>query len=692
MGDIVVKGLGKAYTRYASRWSRLADWLVPRAAPRGERRWVLREVDFAIWAGETVGLIGLNGAGKSTLLKLIAGAARPTEGAAWVQGRIAAVLELGLGFHPDFTGRENAVLALQLQGFDPAKIIRLLPEIELFAEIGDYFDQPLRIYSTGMQARLAFAVATAERPDALIVDEALSVGDAYFQHKSFERIRQFGAAGTTLLLVSHDKHAILSLCRRALLLDQGRLIMDGDPEGVFDYYNALMAADKAGRIQQQMGVDGGTRTDSGSGEARIESIGLYDTDGRPITVVFVGQAVEVHFAVAVHDDIDGLVLGCGIKDRFGQMMFGTNSFYTGQALKSARRGERLSFRVRFDANLGVGTYSIHASLVRERTHVEKNYHWIDRGFVFEVVNLSKTEFVGLAWNEMRFEIERPGEPPVPEDAPLIVGDIGCRWGFAEPFVGVGADPRFVAFGFDPDQDECARLTERYATLAPGRVTLVPMPLAGRPGRRTLYLTREPACASLLLPDPVLTTQYPALDCARLTETREVDVRTLADWAGEAGLERFDYLKLDTQGSELEILQGAGGLLDQTRCIDVEVEFNPIYRGQPLFADIDRFLRDRGFVLWKLTNLVHYSHQDGSNAILGEVAMCHDDAHRHAYPLRGGQLFWADARYVRADVLTARPPDHPQRRRDEALFGALGAADIIAHAARPLTPDLAGESS
>lgn len=691
MGDIVVKGLGKAYTRYVRRWTRLADWLAPRVAPRGEQRWVLRDVDFSIWSGETVGLIGLNGAGKSTLLKLIAGAARPTEGAVWVQGRIAAVLELGLGFHPDFTGRENAVMAAQLQGFDATKIARLMPEIEAFAEIGDYFDQPLRVYSTGMQARLAFAVATAERPDALIVDEALSVGDAYFQHKSFERIRQFGAAGTTLLLVSHDKHAILSLCRRALLLDQGRLVMDGEPEGVFDYYNALMAADKAGRIVQRKDGDGATRTDSGSGEARIDSIGLYDAEGRPITVVGVGQAVEARFDVTVHDDLDGLVLGCGIKDRFGQMMFGTNSFYTGQAIKSARRGERLTFRVRFDANLGVGTYSIHASLVRERSHLEKNYHWIDRGFVFEVVNLSKTDFVGLSWNEMRFEIERSGEAPLPADAPLIVGDVGCRWGFAERFISADADPRLVAYGFDPDPQECARLTERYAALAPGRVTLVALPLAGRAGRRTLHLTREPACTSLLPPDPVLTTQYPALDCARLTQTCDIDVVTLAGWAAEAGVTRFDYLKLDTQGSELEILQGAGSLLDQTRCIDVEVEFNPIYQGQPLYADIDRFLRNRGFVLWKLTNLVHYSHRNGSNAVLGEDAVFYDLDHRHPHPLHGGQLFWADARYVRADVLTARPPDHPQRRRDEALFAALGATDIVAHAARPLAPDLTGES-
>ncbi|MEI6181414.1 MAG: ATP-binding cassette domain-containing protein, partial [Chloroflexales bacterium] len=179
-----------------------------------------------------VGIVGINGAGKSTLLKMITGTTQPSAGSVHMTGRVAALLELGMGFHPDFTGRQNALMAGQLLGLSTHEIEQLMPEIEAFAEIGEYLDQPVRVYSSGMQMRLAFSVATARRPDILIVDEALSVGDAYFQHKSFERIRAYGKQGTTLLIVSHDKGSIQGICDRAILLDAGRLSMEGAPDAV----------------------------------------------------------------------------------------------------------------------------------------------------------------------------------------------------------------------------------------------------------------------------------------------------------------------------------------------------------------------------------------------------------------------------------------------------------------------------
>src|SRR6185312_13241021 len=189
MGDIRVSGLGKAYKQYPGQWSRLAEWIVPVGNPRHIEHWVLRDIDFHLRAGEAVGIVGANGAGKSTLLKILAGTVRPSCGKIEIGGRVAAMLELGMGFHPDFTGRQNAVMGGQLLGLSLEDIARLMPQIEAFAEIGEYIDQPVRTYSSGMQMRLAFSVATAQRPDILIVDEALSVGDSYFQHKSFERIR-----------------------------------------------------------------------------------------------------------------------------------------------------------------------------------------------------------------------------------------------------------------------------------------------------------------------------------------------------------------------------------------------------------------------------------------------------------------------------------------------------------------------
>ncbi|MBI3480625.1 MAG: ABC transporter ATP-binding protein, partial [Nitrosomonadales bacterium] len=241
MGTITITNLGKAYKQYPTRWSRLAEWLVPFSQPRHRLKWVLQDLNFTVRAGEAVGIIGINGAGKSTLLKMITGTTQPTTGSVNITGRVAALLELGMGFHPDFTGRQNAYMAGQLLGMNVEEISGLMPEIEAFAEIGDYLDQPVRVYSSGMQMRLAFSLATARRPDVLIVDEALSVGDTYFQHKSFERIREFRKQGTTLLIVSHDKQAIQSICDGAILLNAGKLALQGEPEAVFDYYNAMLA-------------------------------------------------------------------------------------------------------------------------------------------------------------------------------------------------------------------------------------------------------------------------------------------------------------------------------------------------------------------------------------------------------------------------------------------------------------------
>ena len=222
---ISLTGIGKAFRTYPSQWARLREWLGLASSASYQGAWVLRHVDLDFKKGEAVGIVGLNGAGKSTLLKLIAGVTQPTEGSVKVLGKLSALLELGMGFHPDFTGRQNLLTAGQLMGIPLRRLEVLMPEIEGFAEIGEYIDRPVRVYSSGMQMRLAFSLATAEQPDVLIVDEALSVGDAYFQQKSFDRIRQFKASGTTLILVSHDHFAIQSICDRAILLQEGSVTL-----------------------------------------------------------------------------------------------------------------------------------------------------------------------------------------------------------------------------------------------------------------------------------------------------------------------------------------------------------------------------------------------------------------------------------------------------------------------------------
>lgn len=406
MGTITVSNLGKAYKQYPTRWSRLAEWLSPFHRPRHSLKWVMQDVSFTVSPGEAVGIIGINGAGKSTLLKMISGTTQPTTGSVHITGRVAALLELGMGFHPDFTGRQNAFMAGQLLGYSVEEITRLMPEIEAFAEIGDYIDQPVRVYSSGMQMRLAFSVATAVRPDVLIVDEALSVGDAFFQHKSFDRIREFRKLGTTLLIVSHDKQAIMSICDRAILLNAGHLALEGEPEAVMDYYNALLADHQNLVVRQVVRDDGRVQTISGTGEATVTGIELMDSTGRVLETVDVGQRVRLCVEVTAHKAIERLVLGYSIKDRLGRVIFGTNTHLKNQVLADVTEAERCLFYIDFPANFGPGSYSVQTAVVSSDTHLANNYEWRDLALVFHVVNINKPHFEGCAWLDAKIEIVR----------------------------------------------------------------------------------------------------------------------------------------------------------------------------------------------------------------------------------------------------------------------------------------------
>lgn len=405
-GQLRVHGLGKAYRRWNSEWLRAASWFGLPVRP-AEEHWVLRNVDFDVGPGEAVGIVGQNGAGKSTLLKLITGTTRPTEGTVIRTGRVAAILELGMGFNPDLTGRQNVWHSAGLMGYGPDEIAAAIPYIESFAEIGFYFDEPVRTYSSGMQMRVAFSVATAFRPNLLIIDEALSVGDAYFQHKSFARIRQFQEEGTSLLIVSHDRTAIQSLCGRALLLEKGRVIRDGAPDDVMDFYNALIAERENNTLLESQHESGRVQITSGTGEASVESIGLHDASGAAVDHVELGEEVELRIEVEAREDVPRLVLGYMIKDRLGQPVFGTNTHHTEQAVSEVKAGQRLLYRIRFPMRLGTGTYSISTALVSTDTHLTNNYEWRDLALIFTVNNFKQPYFVGTAWLPPEIEIATP---------------------------------------------------------------------------------------------------------------------------------------------------------------------------------------------------------------------------------------------------------------------------------------------
>lgn len=379
MGTITVANLGKAYKQYSSRWARLAEWIFAGTAPRHTSTWVLRDINFEIHPGESVGIVGVNGAGKSTLLKIITGTTQPTTGSVSIQGRVAALLELGMGFHPDFTGRQNVFMAGQLLGLRAEDIATYLPEIEAFAEIGDYIDRPVRMYSSGMQMRLAFSVATAVRPDILIVDEALSVGDAYFQAKCYQRINQFKEQGTTLLLVSHSASDVVKHCERAILLKNGKLELDGASRDVTNrYLDELFGKRKSGGnaptslnapedpalllgSTDDFHTRPGYRAEEhrwGHGGATILDYLIVADGQRYPGRIESNTRTDFFFKVRFENNFDNVVPGFLIKTLEGIFLYGTNSFVSthGQERVKARTGDIKVFHFSMPLNLNEGHY------------------------------------------------------------------------------------------------------------------------------------------------------------------------------------------------------------------------------------------------------------------------------------------------------------------------------------------------
>lgn len=375
MGTISVTNLGKAYNIYPTRFARLKEWLVPFSKPHHTLKWVLQDISFTVSSGEAVGIIGVNGAGKSTLLKIITGTTQPTTGSVQVTGRIAALLELGMGFHPDFTGRQNAFMAGQLLGYSVEEIARFMPEIESFAEIGDYIDQPVRVYSSGMQVRLAFSVATMARPHVLIVDEALAVGDAAFQRKCFRRIEEFRAEGTTLLFVSHDIDAVKRLCNLAIFLNGGIVKKVGKAKDVCDAYEEHLFGVRAEKTASMNGAQPKGYLDLslcstsiekqyGDGGANIISIQIESDTGVVMNVIPEEMSFVVSYTVAFSRASRGVEFGMMIKTKDGVPVYGTNTTGWGYP-QNFDCGQEAKVRFTLDGNLVPGTYYLNVGSTHE---------------------------------------------------------------------------------------------------------------------------------------------------------------------------------------------------------------------------------------------------------------------------------------------------------------------------------------
>ncbi|WP_315385734.1 ABC transporter ATP-binding protein [Microvirgula aerodenitrificans] len=375
MGGINVVGLGKAYKQYTNRWLRLAEWLDPRSLPRHRLHWVLQDINFSVLPGEAVGIVGVNGAGKSTLLKMITGTTQPTTGRVHISGRVAALLELGMGFHPDFTGRQNVFMAGQLLGYSAEEIARLMPEIEAFADIGDYIDQPVRVYSSGMQVRLAFSVATAECPDVLIVDEALAVGDAAFQRKCHRRIKSFIEKGTSLLFVSHDIEGVKKLCSKVLYLNHGRMVAFGEAKPVCDQYETMLFRGKRA-LPESGGLEGACPSVQaidqnllnsqevvyGNGGAFIEQVWIENSEGNQANVLVAGEKFSICYIVGFQRAYANPAVAMLIKTVEGVAMYGTHSKLIGEELGNVKPGSKFLVRFLMTCYLSPATYFVNCGV------------------------------------------------------------------------------------------------------------------------------------------------------------------------------------------------------------------------------------------------------------------------------------------------------------------------------------------
>ena len=335
-----------------------------RSRKHRETFWALRDISFEISSGSTVGLIGPNGSGKSTLLKLIGGIVQPTTGTIDRRGRLAALLELGTGFHPDLTGRENVYLNASILGLSRRQTERYFEAIIDFSGIERFIDTQVKFYSSGMYVRLAFAVAVHVDPDVLLVDEVLAVGDEPFQRKCMDRIRSFQREGRTIVLVTHALDQVADLCDRAIVLEDGAMAVDGEPRAALRHLRADFETTRQEERERERGSDVAQQPT----RARILSLAVHDSHDAPLRTMRPGEDIAISVEIEATEELSDWILGVGIDTPLGQVVYGTNTKLAGVRMP-ALAGRR-TFTVRLPAvGLGEGQYSVHGAIA-ERSGVE----------------------------------------------------------------------------------------------------------------------------------------------------------------------------------------------------------------------------------------------------------------------------------------------------------------------------------
>lgn len=426
---ISVKNVSKCFRKYPHPVARLQEILLP-GKSKAEEFWALQDINFEVPKGETLGVIGRNGSGKSTLLQIIAGTLTPTTGTVQVNGRISALLELGSGFNPEFTGRQNVFFNGRLLGLSQREIENKFDDIARFADIGKFIDQPVKTYSSGMFVRLAFAVAVNVDPDILIVDEALAVGDIVFQHRCMRRMRALMESGITTLFVSHDSSSIKTLCTSAIMVHDGKMYTSGSPNKVIIDYMKLvteleldLAPDKPElrleenpselselspttenvdpdleqitkptttvEIDNVIEIQGTAKKKStrrGNRKALIEEVKLFDQFEKyagEVPILGFNEEVTLWVGLKVYEPLQGCIVGFFVCDKNGNEIIGSNTFEEDLPIGSLEAGEELQVKFRFKLPLRTGSYSL--TVAGSENYSSLTFDWIDNAMVFQVL-------------------------------------------------------------------------------------------------------------------------------------------------------------------------------------------------------------------------------------------------------------------------------------------------------------------
>ena len=398
---VELRGVGKQYRLYKSDAARIREIITGRHCHQVIS--ALAGVSLSVGHGEVLGIVGRNGAGKSTLLKIIAGLMQPSAGIVRVHGRVGAILELGSAFHPDMTGRENVYLKAAISGLTRAEIDALLPEVAGFADIGAFLDRPVKLYSSGMSARLAFAVATAINPDILIIDEALSVGDGAFARKSFDRIMAFRDAGKTILFCSHSTYHVQSICDRVLWLDQGLVEAIGAPEAVLTSYQATL--DEACAQPDETALHGAAPSPETAAQGRLLAIDLTadGTSGVPLRLRSRASRLSVRVRFRVDPALPDPSIGISLSTADNRPLSGAVSLHDGVQLRRDASGTGAVTLVFPDIPLLRGLYSVQVYLACEQA-----LHLYDQAALDRVIEVEQADYsagIGVVALQRRWQVD-----------------------------------------------------------------------------------------------------------------------------------------------------------------------------------------------------------------------------------------------------------------------------------------------